>query len=388
MTFFMKVFLPIHLDGGNRGCEAITKGTALLLGLPPERIQALNRNVVLDKRLGLAEYVTLLPAPSVSFCWRVRRKLLWVLSDNKDKVLDFNYKHFYDSFLDKMKAGDVMLSTGGDMMCYGNNEVIYTNEYLHAKGIRTILWGCSIGKENLTPEKLETLRHFSLIYARESLTAGMLEGLGLKNVVLYPDPAFVLEPKECDLPDAFQKNVVGLNLSNYVLGKDGLDTPFGKEVVEMIEYILSETELNLLLIPHVLWKGQDDRLAAAAVQEHFKGEPRISILDSERLNYCQLRYVISRCRYFVGARTHAVISAYSTCVPTLALGYSVKSKGIANDLGLSERLVVDSKRCVPGMVTDSFKYLLETGNDVRSHLQEVMPGYVRKLENVKNLLDD
>ena len=156
----------------------------------------------------------------------------------------------------------------------------------------------------------------------------------------------------------------------------------------MIEYILSETELNLLLIPHVLWKGQDDRLAAAAVQEHFKGEPRISILDSERLNYCQLRYVISRCRYFVGARTHAVISAYSTCVPTLALGYSVKSKGIANDLGLSERLVVDSKRCVPGMVTDSFKYLLETGNDVRSHLQEVMPGYVRKLENVKNLLVD
>lgn len=271
-------------------------------------------------------------------------------------------------------------------MCYGNNEVIYTNDYLHDKGIRTILWGCSIGKENLTPEKVETLGHFSLIYARESLTAEMLKGLGLENVVLCPDPAFILEPEVCSLPDAFGKDVVGLNLSNYVLGEDGLDTPFGKEAVKLVEYILTQTDLNILLLPHVLWKGQDDRLAAAAVQEHFKGEPRITVLDSDKLNYCQLRYVISRCRYFIGARTHAVISAYSTCVPALALGYSVKSKGIAKDLGLSEKLVVDSKHCAPGMLTDAFKYLMETEGDVRSHLQEVMPGYVKELERVKGFV--
>ena len=27
----MKYYFPIHLDGGNRGCEAIAKGTAMLL---------------------------------------------------------------------------------------------------------------------------------------------------------------------------------------------------------------------------------------------------------------------------------------------------------------------------------------------------------------------
>lgn len=382
----MKIFLPIHIDGGNRGCEAITKGTALLLGLPAEQIQALSRNVELDKRLGLVACTTLLPFPAVTFCWRVRRKLLQLLCGNGKKTQEFTYKHLYAPFLDRMAAGDVMLSTGGDMMCYGNNEVIYTNDYLHDKGIRTILWGCSIGKENLTREKLETLGHFSLIYARESLTAEMLEGLGLKNVVLCPDPAFILKPETCSLAEAFQKDVVGLNLSNYVLGKDGLDTPFGGETVKLVKYILTQTELNILLIPHVMWKGQDDRLAATAVQEHFKGEPRITVLDSDRLNYGQLRYVISRCRYFVGARTHAVISAYSTCVPALALGYSVKSKGIAKDLGLSERLVVDSKHCAPGMLVDSFKYLMETEDDVRSHLQEVMSDYVKRLEKVKSFV--
>ena len=32
----MKIYFPIHFDGGNRGCEAIAKGTALLLDKPKE----------------------------------------------------------------------------------------------------------------------------------------------------------------------------------------------------------------------------------------------------------------------------------------------------------------------------------------------------------------
>lgn len=52
-------------------------------------------------------------------------------------------------------------------------------------------------EKDLTPEKIETLKHFSLIYARESLTATMLkQELNLKNIVTFPDPAFVLEPEK------------------------------------------------------------------------------------------------------------------------------------------------------------------------------------------------
>lgn len=35
---------------------------------------------------------------------------------------------------------------------------------------------------------------------------------------------------------------------------------------------------------------------------------------------------------FIGARTHATIAAYSSCVPTLVVGYSIKARGIAKDL--------------------------------------------------------
>ena len=42
--------------------------------------------------------------------------------------------------------------------------------------------------------------------------------------------------------------------------------------------------------------------------------------------------IISKCRFFVVARTHATIAAYSTGVPTIVISYSVKSRGIARDL--------------------------------------------------------
>ena len=37
----MKYYFPIHLNSGNRGCEAIAKGTALILKENKENILAL-----------------------------------------------------------------------------------------------------------------------------------------------------------------------------------------------------------------------------------------------------------------------------------------------------------------------------------------------------------
>ena len=382
----MKYLLPIHLDGGNRGCEAITISTAKILNSPKEQIKALSNNIPLDTRLGVNKYVTLQKRPAISLGFKIKRKLLRVLTHDNFKVTNYTYRHTYLPFLKQASKNDIMLSTGGDMMCYGDNQVIYTNELMFSKGIKTVLWGCSIGKENLTPEKIKTLQHFSKIYARESLTAEVLTNLGLKDVATFPDPAFILEPEICELPQIFTGDVIGINLSNYVVGDYNLNTNFGNEIKKLIEYILQETKLNILLIPHVLWKGQDDRIITNYIIESYKNNPRISALDSNSYNYCQLRYIISQCKYFIGARTHSIISAYSTCTPAIALGYSIKSKGIAKDLKLPKELIVDSKNYTKDELLISFKYLLNSGEEIRNHLQKVMPGYIKQLSNVTSWL--
>lgn len=384
----MKYFFPVHIDGDNRGCEAIAKGTAILLNENKENLHGLCRNIPLDTKLGVDKYVTLEKYKKIPFLTRVYNSFVYRLH------LPFRQISFCPQleFVKSIPENGIMVSTGGDMMCYGNNYVITTNNYVHAKGIKSILWGCSMGPENLTPEKEKTLHNFSLIYSRESLSYDFFKSLGLKNVCLFPDPAFILEPEICELPDCFSKgDVIGINISNYVLGDFSLGTPFGQEVVKMIDYIVKDTNLQVLLVPHVLWDfsgdRQDDRQTASIIMEKYGNTKRFSVLDTDNLNYCQIRHIISNCKMFVGGRTHAVISAYSTCVPAIALGYSIKSRGIAKDLGLSENLVVDSKHIHhEGYLLDAFNYMFENEPAIRKHLCEIMPEYRQRTYGIRDCI--
>lgn len=386
----MKYFFPIHLDGGNRGCEAIAKGTALLIDEKPENLVGYCRNIALDTKLGIDKYMQLIPCKRESI---LVDKLLAAINKIFRSRTTSKWRNLYPyrSLLKLINPGDIMISTGGDMMCYGDNEVVYTNNELYNKGVKTILWGCSMGPENLSPAKRETLSKFSLLYARESLTYNFFKELGMDNVCLCPDPAFILPAEECILPNIFTKNnVIGINISNFVVGDMNLSSTFGKEVIALISYILKETNLHILLIPHVTWNfandNQDDRMMALILRETFGNPERITILDIDDMNYCQIRYTISKCRFFIGARTHAVISAYSMCIPTIALGYSIKSRGIAKDLGLSNKLIVNSKDITKDELCISFKYMYDHEEEIRSALTDRMPSYKQEIYNIRGEL--
>ena len=77
----------------------------------------------------------------------------------------------------------------------------------------------------------------------------------------------------------------------------------------------------------------------------------------------ELKGYIARCRMFIGARTHATIAAYSSLVPTLVVGYSVKARGIARDLFGTEKNYV-----LPVQ-------LLRKEEAIRSQLAAKMPAY-------------
>lgn len=382
----MKYYFPIHLDGDNRGCEGIAKGTAILLGEPKENLIGLCRNIKLDRRLGVDKYVTLQPGFKYNLFERLINKLCEIIHIQSPVKQVDPKSHFVSQF----SSGDIMISTGGDMMCYNNNQVITTNDQANNLGCKTVLWGCSMGPENLTHEKEATLRKFSLIYSRETLSYNFFKSIGLKNVVCLPDPAFVLEPEACQLPDCFNgQKVIGLNISNYTVGADNLDTQFGLELKKLLDYIITETAFHILLIPHVLWKNQDDRLLSKVVVDAYKEySDRFSILDSYNLNYLQIRYVISHCYAFIGGRTHAVVSAYSTCVPTIALGYSIKSKGIAKDLKISDTFVIDTKNCAQDSLLNAFLCLSANHDSLKAQLENIMPRYKKRAFDIKQILMD
>lgn len=384
----MKYYFPIHLNGGNRGCEAIAKGTAVVLGASKANLIGYCTNIPLDQSLGVDNYYTLVPFRKTENTFRLKNKLHSVFVHDAVKRLNYVYSYEYDQFLDQISENDIMLSTGGDMFCYANCQVNYTVDYLAAKGRRTLLWGCSIGEKNLTPEKIKSLHNFTAVVARESLTRKLFEDMNLRKVFLMPDPAFSLDVEQCELPEYMSDGeVIGVNFSNFVGQDVSGNTILGRNLHNLISYILKHTSMKIVFIPHVLWQGQDDRIVCNDLYYQFKNSNRVFLLDSDKYNYCQIRYIISKCCMFIGARTHAMISAYSTCVPSMALGYSVKSKGIAKDLGLPESTVLNSIGITsPNEMADSFAAFLPDADKLRNHLQRVMPEYKSRIAEGKRII--
>ena len=107
-------------------------------------------------------------------------------------------------------------------------------------------------------------------------------------------------------------------------------------------------------------------------------------------NAPELKYIISKCRLFVGARTHATIAAYSSAVPTLVVGYSVKARGIARDLfGTEENYVLPVQDLdKPKQLTEAFKWLEENEDSIRTHLEEFLPEYLKSAQKAVDAIKE
>jgi len=282
-----------------------------------------------------------------------------------------------------MKEDSVAVSVGGDVYCYEDFRKYILIHQEIAKKHKTILLGCSLEKKLFNdPEFVEDMKSYDYISARESLTYGYLKEAGLTNIGLMPDTAFTLPVTELPLPKGFlEKNTVGINASPLVERKEKKSGIVKENYHHLIEYILKNTDYSVALIPHVVWKDNDDRTILKEFYDEYKDSQRIVFIEDH--NCMELKGYIKRCRFFIGARTHATIAAYSSNVPTLVVGYSVKSKGIANDLfGTDENYVLPVQSFKePDDLTKSFIWIKEHEKEIQEHLEDMMPRYISRINS-------
>ncbi|MGM9635660.1 MAG: polysaccharide pyruvyl transferase family protein [Candidatus Avispirillum sp.] len=282
------------------------------------------------------------------------------------------------------KKADLIISVGGDNYSYGTSTGFTTiDNYLRRLCPCSVLWGCSINPELLEGHankyKLKGLSRFSLITARESITYDALIEHGLKNVKLYPDPAFTLPTAEVTEP-MFEngRDIVGVNLSPLICSYESGDGITLRSYTALVRRILDTTDWNVALISHVIKKNTSDSDSAREIMKQFPNEERIRLFD--RGDATQIKGCISKCRFFVAARTHASIAAYSNCIPTLVVGYSVKAKGIAKDLfGSWEDYVLPVESLSDeNSLCEAFDSLVKNEDSVRNRLESIMPDYIRR----------
>ena len=380
-----KVMLYQHDSSYNHGCEALatTISTEIVRVIPEIKVFLCSHQAAQDNEFCFNNICEIVANER----WLTRWTLPWLFYQVDKRTL--NCKWLQEKIeIDKpclklAKDMDVCVAIGGDNYCYNKGKLYWPTERVIKKmGKKMMLWGCSVEPDELPGELAEHLSLFDEITVRDSITYEAFLKCGFEGKVhLVADPAFLLEKEKVDFPEGWREGqMVGINLSPMILNYTEKREKVVESIHALVDYIIDRTEMNIVLVPHVRLSYTDDMDTLRPIFEKYMDTGRVLLLDDYGLNCRQLKGYISACRFFIGARTHSIIAAYSTCVPALALGYSVKAKGIARDIfGSEDNLVLPVQTFDnPEATVRGFEYLMEHEDEIRDKLVGIMPSYKEK----------
>jgi len=270
-------------------------------------------------------------------------------------------KIFNGPFADIYRTAHLIIDISGDTLSDGYGKINCRGElfgllFAASFGKKLVVFPQSIGPFQYRTNRLLAQVIFAkaaLVIPRENITAALLKKLGVKTLSekVINDVAFWLRP----LPEtqllAILENEGILNLGKTLgisvsqsfvrfreTGNAISQETYIKSIIDLVDFAVDAFGLDVILIPHVTGpskKYHDDRLACLYVWEHVKTNKKVHHL-SKAYKAHELKGIISRCNYFVGARMHANIAALSSGVPTIAMSYSHKTEGVMSLLGLQE----------------------------------------------------
>lgn len=391
-------FFAGHESLTNRGCEALLRGiTSVVRGSDAQaRFLAPSFDGTADALrwpqaggLGLA-FVPAYRLPAPVRVW-ARVQARWPVV----RRLGLPRPGLPASLRDHVQKVDRCVLTGGDVLSLDYGVPSLTRYLGQAKGfidrgVPVALWAASVGPFVAAPDieraVVRDLRRFADISVRESASLHYLRGLGLEQVRLVVDPAFLMEPEPWAttsvMPADRNDGVLGFNVSPLVhkivqrMGAEAGEA-FERGIIGFLRHVLASTGLGIVMVPHVdsVHGGSDnsdyvymrDLLARSGLDGR-----RVTLAPRE-LNAAQLKHLIGQCRFFIGARTHATIAAWSQHVPTVSLGYSVKARGLNSDLFGDERFVLDTRALSERALCSAFERLQAEEEHTRDTLAQMIP---------------
>ncbi len=193
---------------------------------------------------------------------------------------------------------------------------------------------------------LDVMRYASEVYVRDRAYVKELDKAGIKYTVSKDISAFMKpQPWDIDIKD----NAVGLNVSGLAYHNNFKDLAGQFDAYpELIDRIISHFQqkgCNVYLIPHSydyqLPDDNDDMTACREAYDRHADKTGLYVVDKDMLAP-EVKYVISRMTFFMGARMHANFAAIYTGVPVFGMAYSYKFAGAfaANGLDAEKQTAV------------------------------------------------
>nr|WP_010133797.1 polysaccharide pyruvyl transferase family protein [Microbulbifer agarilyticus] len=143
--------------------------------------------------------------------------------------------------------------------------------------------------------------------------------------------------------------VIGINISGLIYnGGDsaarqyGISADYARAVQCLVERLLKESDVNILLVPHVnvpQAEVESDLRACRRLQDQLGGKAadRVRVLTGQ-YSEMEIKWIIARLQWFCGTRMHSTIASLSSGVPSAAIAYSDKTLGVFASCGQQEQV--------------------------------------------------
>ena len=186
------------------------------------------------------------------------------------------------------------------------------------------------------------------------------------NVKEYIDVAFVLPYKRIEFEKGFAH--VGLNISALLWNEGytrnnqfGLACDYKELIRSIIEYFLQQPNTKVHLIPHVVLQERNIENDYEVSYDLWRkySSPNL-IIAPYPLDPVEVKSYISGLDFFMGARMHSTIAAFSSGVPVVPMAYSRKFNGLFEKT-LSYSYIVDMKK-----------------TDIRENLVKIKEIYIKR----------
>jgi colanic acid/amylovoran biosynthesis protein len=292
--------------------------------------------------------------------------------------------------LSELQTADLVISCGGGYINSLGKLFYRLSVILAGKkfGCPTVCYAQSVSDLHNCFHKMlvkYVINNIELFIARENITYNYLEKIGVQmdKVEICADSAFSLKT----LSSIDVDNLLLSSKTNGV-GKMGLTvtrwsfpeqlTPhekskeYIKSIQEMVQFATQELNLDIYIIPQVVGPNDysDDRITGQEIFGELNNNKIHYVNDSYSPSH--LKYLISCMDIFVGTRMHSNIFALGARVPTLAIAYQDKTKGIMDMLGLS-KWSIDINNMNSTALVNKLSLLWEEKEQINSHLQRKMP---------------
>lgn len=237
----------------------------------------------------------------------------------------------------------VLVINGGDSFSdiYGQpllQKLIRDVKTLRKRTKKLVFLPQTIGPFKLDSSKQmaqDCLNKADFIFSRDYTSFQLLEKFHLNKIQELIDMAFFLPYKKIHFDENYCH--VGINVSSLLWngGYSGnnqfeLKCNYQQAIYNIIEKLLEDEKIIIHLVPHVFsdnwYEVENDYAISKILTSHYDNK-RVT-LSPYFFDPCEAKSYISGMNFFVGARMHACIAAFSSGVPTVPMAYSRKFTGL------------------------------------------------------------